>query len=496
MAGFKAEIKDTIIFFMITSAIMNFHIWSIIIPYYYSYVKHTNMSITIKDIFSALFFAYVGSFVSTIIFPSVLYLFGLKNSLILGVLIYVLNNTMMHTFTNYWMIALNVGLIGFCFRYFTTATILYFSAKYPAVASKCYGIAYCGFILSSFVWSNLLSFYINPDNEQMRDHTNVNGFEEIFFEEKIAVRFKNILNIQSIYSLLTVFGSCLLFENPEKYKSNVGRLFGCGPGGRISVIEDIKNTTQHVNESVSYIMVKENEKAILDHSRRTNRSIEKSLFRDNESFVGEGVISKPQEIAHSNADAVYKEFATPKFWLIFSTSVFRISSMVYFLTNCKIFGYTIVGNDHLITTAYSTSSFLSIVATASTAFLNEKIGLVNCYRLSLIISVLNDVICISLIKDHPYLFLFLVFFSRIHTNFNFQLSNVSLFTCYDLDVALNVQKLFDLHTLLANIIMILVNQFLYVNGEFTYAFIFYFVVDGLALYVAHTQLKKVINQPN
>ena len=179
MVTLRPEIRDLLVFFTIALASINFNIWSIIIPYYYSYAKHFDPAITLKTVFNGLIFCFVGSNLSALVFPTFLFVLGLKSTLILGALISALNNVFMCLFPRpigIWACAL---FTGFCYRNFTTVIILYFTAKYPSSGSKLYSIATSGFIITGFFWANFMTFYINPENQGMTEVSYYNGYEDI-----------------------------------------------------------------------------------------------------------------------------------------------------------------------------------------------------------------------------------------------------------------------------------------------------------------------------
>ena len=492
MPSLKPEHRDLIIFFTIALTSINFNIWSIIIPYYYSYAKHYNPYVTMKTVFNAIIFCYAGFNVSTLALPTLLFILGLKGMLIFGAVVAALNNVAIYMFSSVVWICICSALVGFGYKHFTTVIILYFTEKYPESSSKLYSIATSGFIITGFFWANLITFYINPDNEDMTATSFFNGYEETYFPIEISSRLRGILNIQAVFILVDVLLMSLFFSNPKKYHDNINILIRWFNGENIDLTRSIQLISDQLSESMLKMYTSRIESK--DHIKVT-RTFESELI-DHSKFSSDNRRSELSSSFQSDKEEqktvrqqAMEAFRTSKFWLLFFTSIFRLSLPTYYIDNSKIIGYDLVRNDQLITQVYSASSFLSMASSALAGTIVEKIGLLNSYIVSIGGNLLVEFITFSIIKQYPYLFLLMLAISRTLVNFTLQLSNITLYNCYDVDVALQLAKVYEFHSFLANLVMVIINQWLYVDGVFTYVFLVYFMLDGIALIVTLYKLK-------
>ena len=488
----KPEIKDLIIFFTLALTNINFNIWSIVIPYYYSHAKYFNPSVTMKTVFNAILFCYVGFNVSTFLFPTLLFFLGLKGTLLFGAFVSGLNNMAIYTFSSALWICVCTATMGFCYKHCTTVIILYFTEKYPVSASKLYSIATSGFIITGFFWANLITFYINPDNEGMTATSFFNGYEETYFPIEISSRLRGILNIQAVFTLSVVLLASLFFNDPDKYKNNLDALIRWFRGENIELTRSIQLISEQLSESAVKLYTPKIES--IDNIRATSLmeshlidSVALSEERSSEHRSDASDTSK--EKPNSVRSQVVAAFKTSKFWLLFYTAIFRVSLPSYYIDNSKIIGYKLVKNDQLITQVYSAAAFLAMTSSALAGNIVERYGLLNCYLGSLGANLILEFITFTIIQRYPYLFLLTLAFSRTVANFTIQLSNITLFNCYQTDVALQLAKVYELHSFLANAVMIIINQLLYVDGVFTYVFLVYFMLDGTALAVTFYMLR-------
>ena len=496
MSLLKPELRDLLIFFIIALTSINLNIWSIVIPYYYSYAKHYNPSITIKTVFNAIICIYVGSNLSTIVFPTILFFLGLKGALLFGALVSAFNNVSIYLFTNTIWICICSSLVGFCYRHFTTVTILYFTEKYAESASKLYSIATSGFIITGFFWANIMTFYINPNNEDMTEVSYYNGYEERYFPFEVASRLQGIMNIQTVFGLSVVFVMSMFFENPEKYSSHIQILSRWLQGDKTEISRSIRRLSEGLSESTIIFHTSRGDSR--DNSMLTN--VLESNLADRTMTLG---YETPLNLSYStNVDKEHQkpapqqaleELKTSKFWLLFYAGIFRLSLTCYYIDNCKILGYYIIRDDQLITQVFSALSFLAMIGAALAGNIVRHYGLYNCHIWSIVCNMFVEFISFTVLTRYPYLFLVLLGLTRVHFNFNLQLSNITLFTCYDVDVALQLAKFYDFHGLLANIVMVVINQWFYVDGIITYVFLAYFLLDGIALFVVFYGLKNKIN---
>ena len=488
----KPDVKDTIIFFVIALTNINFNIWGLIIPYYYSHARYYNPDMTMKTVFNAIIFSYLGFNISTFVFPTLLFVLGLKGMLIFGALVSAFNNVSLFMFSSTFWICTCTAMVGFVYKHFTTVIILYFTTKYPEKSSKLYGIATSGFIVTGFFWANFLTFYINPGNDDMTNTSSSTGYKEKYFPIEIASRLEGIMIIQTLFILGTVFVMSSLFDNPENYKSNIYALIRWLKGEKV----DLNGSFQKLSELLSESTLKLYKSGLesKDNIRITN-TFESGLIDqtdlspDNKPDDLKSLSQSEEEFKKTTYQLAINELRTSKFWLLFYASIFRLSVVFYYMDNAKIIGYDLVRNDQLITQVYSVSSFLAMTSSAMSGYIVDKLGLFNCYVMSIGCNLFIEAITFTIIRFYPYLYLPLLALSRTAGNFGLQLSNITLFNYYDPDVALQLVKVYEFHSFIANLVMVIINQWLYVDGNFTYAFLCYFVLDGIAMLVILFKLK-------
>ena len=491
MLKFKPEVMYTIIFFIMTLSIPNYNIWSMLMPYYFSHAKIYNTDVTIKHVFNSTILTAVGIYFDALIFPSLLFVFGLKKTLLLGTIGYALSNIAMCYFSSILSIAICAFMIGACFKNLTTCVILYFTENFTPIASKCYTVANTGFLLTGFVWANLVTYYVNPENKDMEAITYINGFRETYFEEEIAIRFRMIMLYQAIFSFSIVFVFSFFIKDPEIYSSKIGVIFDWIKGERVEISKSLTELELSISKSFAYIKV--GDEKIAEEFSKTQIEVElieqksENLLEENNKSYNSGEDLKPSP--QVRARQAFKSF---KFWLLFILSVFRLSSSNYFIDNTKIFGFTVVKNDQLITQVYSLSSFAAMLGAAASSFIFDLFGLVNCYIGSIGLLFIADFIGMTILKNSPIIFLFMITFTRTHLNFNKQLTNITFFSCYEPEVTLHLARIYEFFGFVALFIMVVINEYFYINEDFTYAYGMYFILDGLALLVAIFVLKRFL----
>ena len=484
-----------VIFFVIALTSINFNIWSLIIPYYYSHAKYYNPDVTMKTVFNAIIFIYLGFNISTFVFPTLLFVLGLKGTLVFGALVSALNSMGIYLFSTTFWICMCTMMVGFVYKHFTTVITLYFTAKYPESSSKLYSIATTGFIVTGFFWANFLTFYINPGNEDMIETKSSTGYKEKYFPIEIASRLEGIMTIQALFILGTVFIMSSLFDNPENYKSNIYALIRWLKGDKVDLNGSFQKLSEHLSESTLKIYkpsIESKDNIKITNTFESELIDQTDLSQDNKPDDLKSLSQTEEESQKTTYQLALQELKTSKFWLLFYVSIFRLSLVFYFLDNAKIIGYDLVRNDQLITQVYSASSFLAMTSSALSGYIVEKIGLLNCYTISIGCNLFIEVITFSIIRFYPYLYLPLMALSRTAGNFALQLSNITLFNYYDPDVALQLVKVYEFHSFIANVVMVIINQWFYIDGNFTYAFLCYFVLDGIALLVILFKLKPNI----
>lgn len=482
MERVNSYVVDITLFTFMCGAPVNFSIWGIIIPYYYSYSKHYHETRTVKEVFGATLFIFVGLSFASIIMPRILYILGLKKALVLGSIMYALNNTMMYAFTGIVSIYLTAVVNGMVYRYFQLLTILYFTEKHPTIATKCYGIANNGTAFSALILSYVCTLYINPGNRNMEERSTINGYEEPYFSTDISFRFPGFMNIQSIYGVIVVLGLVQFISDPEKYKSHYkglkSLLTPIDQDSRIQIAE----TYDSIHRSVSFMRLKQN-KSFFEGSKSAFRSklLEAIELKDKEDNNLNSFASDSIRETSFHVITFHSEVRTVSFWLIFITTVARISMPNYLIDNFKVLGYLVTTNDKFLTLFFSISSFTGILGGAVAAIIYERIGMINTFILSLAVSVITDFTNATIGQSSTFIFIVAFVLMRASFSFSMQVSNIVIFSLYGPSLGLSLSKIFDISAPIAMVVMVVFNGIFLTVSSFRNVFWAYLVFDGIAL---------------
>ena len=470
------ETKDMITFFTITLSAALYNTYGVFLPYYFSYVKHFNPEITVKDMISLILLHPAGFVLCSFVLPTLLAIFGFKNTLRLGFVLNSLNIVTMFCFSSFFAVIICNIMIGFYYKFITTMNSLYFTDKYKQLGGRYFGVANAGTVVTSFLWANIFAYYVNPDNEGMNEIYTKGDYFERYFRFEVASRFKGIL----IIHIAVTFGLSLIltffFENLENYPSNFG-LIKKAFTGDLSVI---KKKTDETNNSLnqSYSIIK-------------STSNESSMSRE----LLEHINAKPDlEDTRTIQEKTWIAIRSLRFMLLFVTSIFRNANCLYVSDYSKVLGSIIVDNDILVTKIYSLGGIVSVLGMTGMAFLVETLGLANTYILSLGFGFILDILFMFVLRTHPHLFLVVLLVTRVFLNGNLQLTNITLFSIYPTDVALQLLKLFDNSLLIGMCFTLFVNYLLYKNEVFFYVFAVLAVFDGISLLISIFFLKPILSK--
>ena len=258
-------------------------------------------------------------------------------------------------------------------------------------------------------------------------------------------------------------------------------------GGKVDLSRSIQQFNNQLSESTLKVytsMVESKENTRIANATDVQLLDRTEHVEDNSRSEDYG------ELKDTAKQQTMRAFRTAKFWLLLYIGIFRLSLPLYYVENAKIIGYQLVQNDQLIAQVYGISVFLGMFSSALAGNAVEHFGLLNCYVWSLACNMTIDLLSVTMIHSRPFIFLFLLAWGRVLANFNIQVGNITLYSCYEADVALQLAKVYDLHGLIANLFMVLINQWLYVDGVITYVFLAYFLLDATALLITIYKLRQ------
>lgn len=481
--------KDIIIMFIAISPQTNYVLWGVLLPYYFSYLKHFNPEISFNQVFAASCFFYVGLLSCSWLYPSLVSIFGLKNIIRLSGTIYALNAVGMHCFSSISFVCLNVTLIGFCIKAMFITNMLYFSTKHEENAKKCIGVANLGFTILSFIWSYLYFLLINPGNEGMTEIAYNGTTEERYFKWEIAQRFKFTFNLHGLYCFVITIVCSMLIENPEQYKNNIYKLWNWCIGKNKQDWEETWSERHSIEVSnISLSIPKINVESFyssLNYSKNTDKSIELLSHSDKESNE------------YKTVDEIMKEeLRKPKFWILFIISIIKFLFIYYLIDVNKILGLIILKNDELVTQCYNIVSITSGIVSSFIVYMIERIGLINGYIITSIIVILVEIYFMGFTKEFPLMFILFLSLSLLCMTVIGQLNNLVLIHFYTPELTLHLQKIFDFNLFVANVIIVLCNTFLFQQTNFFPVFFCFLIFDVVGLVLLIIYLKPLDKSKN
>ena len=480
----SSSIKDTIIMFIAISPQTNFVIWGVLLPYYFSYLKHFNSDISFNQCFGATCFFFVGLIFCSWIYPSIVSIIGLRNMILLSGSIYALNAVAMCSFSSFVMVCFSATLIGFCIKIMYISNMLYFSSKYESQAKRLIGVANLGFIILSFIWSYLYFALINPDNEIMTEIAFNGSIEERYFKWEVAQRFRLALNLHGLYCFIISVICSRLITNPERFENNTDKLFDWFRGRNKGVWEDVWSERDSIDVSS------------LSHSinRGGGTSFNESFNKSQHSNKIVELLPKEDEDLQSfeNVDEiVQRELRGVKFWILFSVSIIKFLLIYYFIDASKTLGLIILKNDALVTRCYNIVSFITGIVSSFIVFMLEKIGMINGFIITSLIVILVEIYFMYFTEEFPLMFILFMILSMLCLSVTSQINNLILINFYSPEVTLQLQKVYDFNLFVANAINVAANTFLFQQSNLFPVFFCLLIFDVIGLTLTVIYLKPM-----
>lgn len=494
----RSEVTNIIAFFGMAVVTIGFNVWPVFMPYYFSYLKHFNPYITVEQVFGTTFFLYLGMNVVSIVMPVMLFLFGLRGTMIAGGVIMLINSLSIYYFTSWFFICLNILVFGGMYRYTTLVSIVYFSENYPAKASNYYGIALSGFLVGSIISNNVCSFIVNPENVPMDKETNINGYTEVYFDFSIASNMIKFMNIYGVLGLVVCVVCSFLIDDPVKYQGEWRTLFGWNADKTKDINESIKEFKSNLDETFSEAF-RQNEDGALNRSLSMSMKsnvLASTIIRKSKSKVGieeEMIEEEGSQFALSAEDPeeTYKRHRSSLvFWVIFYVAVTRNAQPSFLLENYKVQAYCVRNDDVFFTRIFSMSALFGAMGSIYASYIWKSIGMINSYYLALITNLVVDVLLMTVAPNSTLLFSIITFFCRAYATYNVQVNNMSMFSVYDSAVALKLSKIYDLNFFLGVCLGVFLNFFMVFGCSYRLVYFVFFVLEAIALFLVYKYLDK------
>lgn len=490
------EIKNIIAFFGMAVVTIGFNVWPVFIPYYFSYLKHFNEHITVEQVFGTTFFLYLGMNFISMVLPVLLFLFGIRGTMILGGIITLLNSISLYYFTSWYFICFNILVFGGMYRYTTLVSIIYFSEMYPSKASNYYGIALSGFLVGSIVSNNVCSYIINPDNMPMDQISMANGYPENYFHFSVAKNLVSFMNLYGVLGFVVCLFCSFLIEDPIKYQGEWRSLLGLTLGPKKDINESIKEFKTNLDETFSEAF-RQNEDNALNRSLSismksnvlTSMNIRKSKRGIQEELVEEDTAGLA--IEQEDAEEAYNHHRkSVAFWVIFFVAITRNAQPSFLLENFKVQAYCVHNDDVFFTRIFSASALFGVMGGISASYIWKSIGMINSYYLALIINLVVNILLMTVAPHSTLIFCFVTFFCRAYATYNIQLNNMSMFSVYDSTVALKLSKIFDLNFFLGVCLGVILNFWLVFGCSYKLVYFVFFCLEAVALFLVYKYLDK------
>lgn len=123
--------KDLILLCINNIGISVIHVWTVLYPYYSSYLHALDPSITASKIFAAMIFFYIGSLIGNVLNPYFLQVIGYRSMMIYGGVLNIYWSYITSTQTSLFQIFLGRALMGYIKVVVWDSNNLFLSEKYP-----------------------------------------------------------------------------------------------------------------------------------------------------------------------------------------------------------------------------------------------------------------------------------------------------------------------------------------------------------------------------
>lgn len=489
-----------------------------------------------KDMFAYSIFPYFGYSIGSSIMNCVLFVLGFKYSLYATGFLIFLHCWAGVEFMNSFNIMLMIGMSGVIRQMISILTILFFTELTRDEAAKYYPKPLSGTSLGSFIWAYILSYMINPHNEDLKWKVKERGVTNSYYDWTVAQNVYSFYILHGIIGFFTFVAIGYITPEPEQYKNRFREVWHYLRNDSKSLrksyhsfmsqmSESLNRSNSHVNAMVgapqvhSFVENKEkenseelelreslvfkdiNEPKSIQNFANNNEELETYEIPENKE------VTQPKEKADDESDyilqyrdsnvekSVREELLSLTFWVIFFVSIMRNSQNAFIVDNFKIQGMGILNNDNLVNQAYAISGLLALIARSFTGELWEKYGLLDCYTIAMMSSFFLDFVYLMFIEKMPNFFLFTIVFARCVMNFNNIMNYLTLYTVYSSNMALKLAVVYDLHYFVAIIVTIGCNYLLVDGLNFKPAYGFYLAFDIICLILLFTIVRPAMLKP-
>ena len=435
----KALIKDILITATIFITDIIFMPLGIFLPFFYSYLKQSDLSITFSFIYTLTIYMFIGNIFSSFIMPKFFFILGIKKTFMFGGLcsfcLYILG-----IFTNKYLFYLFSIFCGICVNLKSLPTNYLLSVKYEnGVDYLAY--SYAGQSFGVLLWAYLMNRIVNPENESMSISTHVNGFTEFYYSESVNKNFVVFLLVNSFISLFVIIGVSCFIEEPKNKNGNLilwlkvmifrdKKSVDCLKLKKKNFDSDFKNLANQSNISQPIIVIKS--KSMIE---KKLQSFEKTLE----------LLETSQKSTTSLEQEIKATIYSKKFLGFIILTFLKNTSSAVFINCTKIIGNEILNNDKLLSYIFAMTCLADIFGRFLVTYTWNKFGFYKTYILNFCFTIFGNLLFVFWTYSSQTGFIVNLFLISLCWAFNYLLGHCTIFGLYSPDKAVGLVKAFDFY---------------------------------------------------
>lgn len=481
--------KDIVLLFIIHIG-SNFHLqWPMIYPYLASYYKSYDPSITLTGTFSAIFIAYIGQFIGNSILPRLFFILGVKKTLQLGSVLYFFNCISFYVFTSMLGLYLNLLIAGILAMFFSFTITYYFSEKYDnGVYYSPY--VFMSFSLQNFIWPMVMNAIINPNNIGMEEVTYVNGYKEVYYGPEISSGVVKYLNYHGVYVLVVNVALCSFIENPHHMHSRVStwltNKITDNREGKKAFEKDFREFSRASMQNIGESIHKSIQKSMSIMRKNTQGPTDLEMIdKQHEELIKADEEKRERELH----EEIRREMVSLRFICLVIVVTMRNAATNYFINNFKYMGNFIVHNEGLTSKIFSFASITNVFGRFLGPWLYAKYDFIDSHIIIIGTSMLVNMSFSLFASSFSFVYLFLIFVSRIIQGLSSAIHHITLFSLYGHDKAIYLYKIYDASLLFGLVYGIVLNAVLTSDNQFSLIFFVFTLIEACGIWILLKVLK-------
>ena len=472
--------KDILLLTIYTISVTLYATWCVIYPYLGSYLKHFTPEISLKTLFSTTIGLFLGQTVANLFLPTFFFLFGIKNTILIGGVLNLINCLLYIYLDSFFTILLNLTLTGAIYQLAAISISYYLSEKYEngyTYIFKCF----VGFSFANIFWPFFAVKIMNPENIGMIDENIINGQIENFFPWKISKNFPMLMTLIGIFNLLVTFIPISFIKDPDHIKGYFliwikAKLMGNKRALNELNKEYSKNRKRSlsINLNLSNSFNIENNKSPIQKEDNDKKII---LIKNPEKNT-----KKILTDAEANQKA-YKIMFSPLFLLLVLIIAIKISPTYYFIDNYKIIAYFVIKNDSLISLSISMQCVFAILSQYFFNSIWNKFGFYWTFNIISIMLILFHVVYLLFSVKSGFFMILNAILNRIVTQFIMGAISFTKFGLFEGKVAVSISNVIDINFSLAMVLSIVLNYLLFSQEDISSIFVVFFILNCFAAFL-------------